>query len=137
MNMNSIGFYPGLYTSEKPKNKKAEGKEMNQEEFQSFKEKRFNDIYAHEKAHQSVGGNLAGGIHIDTDTNGVAYAGHVPIKMPGVNEANPEKSKLDANQVKNAAMAPGDPSPQDYFVAAEAQAIMAKADLAIKNKKEV
>lgn len=134
MSLSIGGINPYLYTSEKPK-KLVDGEEMNEQEFNSFKQERYNDIYAHEQAHKSAGGALAGGIHIDTDSDGIAFAGHVPIKMPGLDEANPEKTKLEANQVKSAAMAPSDPSSQDYIVAAEAQAIYAKADLAIKNKK--
>lgn len=132
MNINAIGPQ-GLYTSVKPI-KKVKGQEMSETEFQGFKEQRYNEIYAHEKAHQATGGSLAGGIHIDKDSDGVAYAGHVPIQMPGVDETAPEISKQKAQIVKNAAMAPVDPSGQDYFVAAEAMAIMNKADLAIKNK---
>lgn len=107
---------------------------MNEQEFEGFKKNRYDEIYQHELAHKNAGGHLAGGINIDKDYNGVAYAGHVPIKIPELNEVNPEKSKTEAKIVKDAAMAPKDPSGQDYFVAAEAQAVMAKADLAMKRK---
>ena len=85
--------------------------------------KNYNEIYAHEKAHQRAGGSLAGAIVIERNEEGIPVGGHVDIKMPSVDPENPQKAIDDANTVIRSAMAPNDPSDQDYAVAAKAQSI--------------
>ena len=87
----------------------------------------YNEIYAHEKAHQRAGGSFAGAIVIDRNEEGIPVGGHVDIKMPSVNPENPQKTIDDANTVIRSAMAPDDPSEQDYAVAAKAQSIKMQA----------
>lgn len=87
----------------------------------------YNEIYAHEKAHQRAGGSFAGAIVIDRNEEGIPVGGHVDIKMPSVNHENPQKTIDDANTVIRSAMAPDDPSEQDYAVAAKAQSIKMQA----------
>lgn len=89
---------------------------------------RYNEIYAHELAHKTAGGSLAGGIVIERDTNGIPIGGHVPIKMPSLNKNNPDKTIQDANTVIRSAMAPSDPSEQDFRVASQARMIKAQAE---------
>ena len=89
---------------------------------------RYNEIYSHELAHQRAGGSLAGGIVIERDANGIPIGGHVPIKMPALDKNNPDKTIKDANTVISSAMAPSDPSSQDYRVASEAADIKSKAE---------
>lgn len=89
---------------------------------------RYNEIYAHELAHQRAGGHLAGGIVIEKDANGIPIGGHVPIRMPSLNKANPEKTIQDADTVIRSAMAPSDPSDQDYKVANQARMIKSQAE---------
>ena len=88
---------------------------------------RYNEIYAHELAHKNAAGSLAGPIVIEKDSNGVPIGGHVSIKMPVLDKNNPEKTIEQANTVIKAAMAPSDPSGQDYKVAAQAERIKAQA----------
>lgn len=88
---------------------------------------RYNEIYAHELAHKNAAGSLAGPIVIEKDSNGVPIGGHVSIKMPVLDKNNPEKTIEQANTVIKAAMAPSDPSGQDYKVAAQAEGIKAQA----------
>ena len=88
----------------------------------------YNEIYAHELAHQRAGGHLAGGIVIEKDANGIPIGGHVPIRMPSLNKANPEKTIQDADTVIRSAMAPSDPSDQDYKVANQARMIKSQAE---------
>ena len=107
---------------------------QDQADFENFKQERYDKIYSHELAHQRAGGHLAGGINIIKDSNGVATSGFVPIKLPGLNKANPEKTIQEAQIAFNAAMAPGDPSSQDYAVAAKAQGIMGQAKVALDKK---
>lgn len=54
-------------------------------------------------------------------------------KMPALNPNNPQKTINDANTVIRAAMAPSDPSSQDYKVASKAESLRMQAQ-AIKNK---
>ncbi len=87
-------------------------------------------VRAHEQAHASVGGALAGApsYTYKTGPNGVRYAvaGEVPIQISAV-PGNPQATISNAEQVRRAALAPADPSPTDRRVAASAQALAAKA----------
>ena len=94
----------------------------------------YNKIYAHELAHKQAGGNLAGSIVIEKNSDGIPFKGHVSIKMPSIDKTHPEKTIKDADTVIKSATAPSDPSEQDYKVAAQAKSIKSKAEN-IKNKK--
>ncbi|HCB10796.1 MAG TPA: hypothetical protein DEO94_01305 [Cyanobacteria bacterium UBA11991] len=95
--------------------------------------KNYNHIYQHEVAHKAAGGQYAGAISIEKDANGIPVSGHVPIQMPVLDKNNPQKTIDHANTVINAAMAPSDPSGQDFKVANSAQQIKMQAK-AVKNK---
>ena len=99
---------------------------------QALIDKNYNEIYAHELAHQRAGGSFAGGIVIERNAEGIPVGGHVAIQMPTLDKKNPQKTIDHANTVIAAAMAPADPSPQDYNVANQASAIKQQA-VAIKN----
>ena len=100
---------------------------------QALINKNYNEIYAHEMAHKSAGGSLAGSIVIERNSDGIPVGGHVDIKMPSLDPNNPQKTINDANTVIKSAMAPSDPSDQDYRVAAQAQSIKMQAQ-AVKDK---
>lgn len=93
-------------------------------------------VRAHEAAHAAVGGSLAGGASYSyvTGPDGVRYAvgGEVPVQFG--QSPDPEVTLRNANQVRAAALAPADPSPQDYRVAAEALQIIqqARQDIALQ-----
>jgi len=111
-----------------PENNAPTTKEKAFQGFEKVKQERYNDIYSHEQAHKSAGGAQAGSIFIETDGNGVAVGGHVPIRMPsGVDKLNPEKSHKEAEVAYQAALAPGDPSSADLAIASSAQSIMGMA----------
>lgn len=93
----------------------------------------YNHIYAHEMAHKTAGGSFAGNITIERNSEGIPVSGHVPIKMPVLNKANPQQTIDHANTVIRAALAPGDPSTQDYKVANQAERIKMQA-IAFKSK---
>ena len=76
---------------------------------------------------------MAGSIVIEKNNDGIPVGGHVDIKMPALNPNNPQKTINDANTVIRAAMAPSDPSGQDYKVASKAESLRMQAQ-AIKNK---
>ena len=89
---------------------------------------RYNEIYAHELAHKNAAGALAGPIVIEKDSNGIPVGGHVSIQMPAVDPNNPQKAIDQADVVIKSAMAPSDPSAQDYNVANEARRIKIHAE---------
>ncbi len=96
--------------------------------------KNYNHIYNHEMSHKVAGGPFAGAITIEKNSEGIPVSGHVPIAMPVLDKNNPQKTIDHANTVIRAALAPSDPSAQDYKVAQNAEKIKMKAQ-AIKDKK--
>lgn len=79
-------------------------------------------VRAHEMAHQAAGGGLTGAASYTyergPDNKMYAVAGEVPISMQ--KGSTPEQTIANARQIQAAAMAPADPSPQDFRVAASA-----------------
>lgn len=108
-------------------------KEQQKAQKNALIKKNYDKIYAHELMHKSAGGSLAGSIVIEKNADGIPVAGHVDIKMPSLNPNNPQKTIDDANTVINSAMAPFDPSEQDYKVASKAKSVKMQA-LAVKDK---
>ncbi|CAM2962788.1 putative metalloprotease CJM1_0395 family protein [Helicobacter burdigaliensis] len=99
------------------------------------------NVKAHEAAHVAAGAGVTRGGASYTYTKGpdgkmYATAGEVPIALEKGD--TPEQTIQNARQVIAAAMAPSDPSPQDYKVAASAaqMEIQARAELAKENAKE-
>lgn len=108
-------------------------KEQQKAQKNALIKKNYDKIYAHELMHKSAGGSLAGSIVIEKNADGIPVAGHVGIKMPTLNPNDPQKTINDANTVIKSAMAPFDPSEQDYKVASKARGIKMQAQ-AIKDK---
>lgn len=86
-------------------------------------------VRQHEAAHQAAGGSHAGGASFTftrgPDGKNYATAGEVPIDVSP--EAEPAATVAKMEQVKAAALAPADPSPQDMRVAAQADAAKLQA----------
>ena len=102
---------------------------------QALIRKNYKEIYAHELAHKQAAGNLAGPIVIERNSEGIPIGGHVSIQMPSIDKNNPKKAIEQADIVIKSAMAPKDPSNQDYKVAAQAKSIKHEAeDIQKKNK---
>ncbi len=80
------------------------------------------EVRAHEQAHSAVGGQYAGSpsFQFARGPDGVNYAvsGEVAISVPSSSD-NPELTIAAAEQVRRAALAPADPSPQDHRIAAD------------------
>ncbi len=108
---------------------------MRNNQLKNLKEEQYQDIYAHEKAHKDAAGDLGGPIVIENNAMGIPVKGHVDIKMPVLNEANPDETIEHADKVIKSAMAPDDPSGQDFKVANRAKSIKAQAE-SEKNKQE-
>lgn len=87
-------------------------------------------VRAHEAAHIAAGsGVVVGGAsftyQIGPDNKQYAIGGEVPIdSSPG---KTPDETILKAQRIRAAALAPADPSPQDYKVAASASVMEARA----------
>lgn len=100
------------------------GVELTMQQVQQVRELQSIDrnVKAHEAAHQAAGGGLAGAASFSytrgPDNQMYATAGEVPIRMQ--KGRTPEETIANARQVVAAVMAPADPSPQDYRVAANA-----------------
>nr|WP_256385453.1 putative metalloprotease CJM1_0395 family protein [Nautilia sp. PV-1] len=87
-------------------------------------------VRAHEMAHQAAGGGFAGAPSYTTvkgpDGKEYAVGGEVPIKI--VKGKTPDETIKNMRQIKAAALAPADPSPQDLKVAQTADLIASKAE---------
>ncbi len=114
-------------TKEKQEDKETQninGVELDAKQIQQLRELQSIDrnVKAHEVAHQAAGGGLAGAASFSytrgPDNQMYAVAGEVPIRMQ--QGRTPEETIANARQIAAAAMAPADPSPQDYKVAANA-----------------
>ena len=95
----------------------------------------YKKILTHEQAHKRAGGAFAGAIVIEKNAQGIPVGGHVSIKMPTLNPKNPQHTIDNANTVINSAMAPSDPSKQDYRVAAQAKTVKNQA-INLQNKQK-
>lgn len=86
-------------------------------------------VVAHEQAHRAAGGRYAGsvGYSYTQGPDGKRYVtgGEVPIDVSP--ERTPEETVRKMRQVAAAALAPAEPSGQDYAVAARASAAEARA----------
>lgn len=105
---------------------------LSEEEQQTVKKLQQQDreVRAHEAAHKSAGGALAGSPSFKTirgpDGRSYAVSGEVKIDTSPVPN-NPEATIRKLEQVKRAALAPSNPSSQDRQVAAEAGAKIQQA----------
>jgi len=90
---------------------------------------RDSEVKAHEAAHQAAGGGMTGAASYtyQQGPDGKMYAigGEVSISMS--TGSTPQETIANARQVAAAAMAAGDPSPQDYSVASSARVMEMKA----------
>lgn len=99
------------------------------------------EVRSHEQAHVAVGGRYAGApqFSLKRGPDGVNYAvgGEVPIDVSVVS-GDPAATIRKMEQVRRAAQAPADPSPQDRAVSSQAtQAILqARAELAQQQARE-
>lgn len=87
------------------------------------------EVRAHEQAHAAVGGQYAGSPSYDFETgpDGQQYAVGGEVSIDIAKEAEPEDTLAKMQQVRAAALAPAEPSPQDFRVASEASRIAGEA----------
>lgn len=95
------------------------------------------EVRAHEQAHAAVGGQYAGSPQYDYQTgpDGKRYAVGGSVSIDVSAESDPEATIQKMQIVRRAAMAPAEPSAQDYKVAAEAtqKETQARAQVSQKN----
>lgn len=98
------------------------------------------EVRAHEQAHQSVGGQHAGGASytFERGPDGQNYAIGGEVSIDTGKAANPEATLDKAETVRRAALAPAEPSNQDRRVAAQAtdMALEARADIQMLQREE-
>lgn len=101
-----------------------------QQEIQKLKN-RDREVKSHEQAHLNAAGGLAlGAAHFSyiTGPDGQRYASGGDVSIDVSEVANdPQATLRKAETIRRAAMAPAQPSAQDYSVAAKAAAMASKA----------
>ena len=117
----------------------ADSLSLSPEAQQQLRELKLRDaeVRAHESAHMAAGGghvNGGAGYTYQKGPDGRQYAigGHVSIDASSV-PGDPEASREKAQQVRRAALAPGEPSGQDRQVAARAAAQGARGGRGVRN----
>lgn len=87
------------------------------------------EVRAHEAAHQAAGGGMTGAASYSyqqgPDGRMYVIGGEVSISIPS--GSSPQESMRNAQQAIAAAMAPADPSGQDFAVASSAMVMLIKA----------
>ena len=115
----------------------AEEQQREQAEIREL-EARDREVRAHEQAHAAVGGQYAGSpqYEFETGPDGQRYAVGGEVSIDISEENTPEETLRKMQQVRAAALAPADPSPQDLRVAAEAgqRANEAQADIIAESR---
>ncbi|MDF1882554.1 hypothetical protein JHD49_01220 [Sulfurimonas sp. SAG-AH-194-C21] len=123
--------------------KSSDPKELSQDEERLVKDlaSRDSEVKAHEAAHQGAAGGLAGAASYTyqqgPDGRMYAIGGEVSISTPS--GSTPEETLKNARSLASAALAAGDPSPQDFSVASSARVMEMKAlqEIAKKAQEEI
>ncbi len=121
---------------------KADRLALDQAQLQQVQQLRQRDreVRAHEMAHLVAAGSYALGgpsfeYQVGPDGQRYAIGGHVNIDTSPV-PGDPEATLRKAETIRRAALAPGDPSPQDRSVAAAAAAMAMKAQIEIQQQRQ-
>ncbi|WP_438865545.1 putative metalloprotease CJM1_0395 family protein [Neptunicella sp.] len=138
---------PGKDNAEDPSAGKqnAEDKQQEQQqrsdkqEIEELKD-RDTEVRNHEQAHAQTGGQYAGAPNFEfkSGPDGQRYAVSGEVSIDISSEATSEETLRKMQQVRAAALAPTEPSPQDLNVASEAskKASEARAEIAAKSAEE-
>lgn len=129
--------------SHRPTRETQEQSGLTDEERQQVEElqQRDREVKAHELAHKSVGGRYVtgGSFTYQTGPDGVRYAIGGEVTIDTSSESTPEQTLRKAELIRRAALAPADPSPQDYRVASQAalMAAEARAEISAEQREEI
>jgi hypothetical protein len=87
------------------------------------------EVKAHEAAHQAAGGGMTGGASYSYEKgpDGRMYAIGGEVSISTKSGSTPQEEIANARQVQAAAMAPANPSSQDFSVASSAKIMEMKA----------
>ncbi|MCH8825242.1 MAG: hypothetical protein IH984_17235 [Planctomycetes bacterium] len=101
-------------------------------------QQRDTEVRAHEQSHRAAGGQYAGAVSLDytrgPDGNNYATEGSVPIDLSAVKD-DPAATIRKMQQIKRAALAPGDPSGADRQIASQAAQIEQQAQAELRETK--
>jgi hypothetical protein len=136
---NSNGETPDNAQQESAGREDAEERQRQQQEAAEQRQvdelkARDREVRAHEQAHAAVGGQYAGSpsYEFETGPDGQQYAVGGEVSIDISKETDPSDTIDKMQKVRAAALAPAEPSPQDFRVASEANrlAVEARAELA-------
>ena len=107
---------------EEAESRQQEQQQQSEERQLDELKKRDLEVRAHEKAHAAIGGQYAGAPQYEfkLGPDGRQYATDGEVSIDISEGSNPEETIRKMQQVKAAALAPAEPSPQDLRVASEA-----------------
>ena len=111
--------------------------DQQKEEVRKLKQ-RDTEVRAHEQSHRAAGGQYAGAVSLDytrgPDGKNYATDGSVPIDLSAVKD-DPAATIRKMQQIKRAALAPGDPSGADRQIASQAAQIEQQAQAELRETK--
>lgn len=117
--------------SQRPTREAQEQSGLTEEELRQVEQlqQRDREVKAHELAHKAVGGRYVtgGSFTYETGPDGRRYAIGGEVTIDTSSGGTPEETLRKAELIRRAAMAPADPSPQDYRVASQAGLVAAEA----------
>ena len=117
--------------TQRPTREPQQTSRLTPEEQQQLSElqQRDREVKAHELAHKAVGGRYVtgGSFTYQTGPNGQRYAIGGEVSIDSSAGSTPQETLRKAELIRRAALAPADPSPQDFRVASEASMMAAQA----------
>ena len=127
-------------SSKRPATESQQASGLTPEEQRQLTELRQRDreVKAHELAHKSVAGRYVtgGSFTYQTGPDGQRYAIGGEVTIDRSSGQSPEQTLRKSELIQRAALAPADPSPQDYQVAASAAAMAAEARTEIRSQQQ-
>ena len=118
-------------TTSRPTPATHEASRLTPEEQRQISElqQRDREVKAHEQAHKSAGGShvTGGSFTYQTGPDGRRYAIGGEVTLDSSPGSTPQETLRKADLIRRAALAPANPSPQDYRVASQANLMAAEA----------
>lgn len=125
----------------RPDERKANGEPLSEQEQKQldYLKKRDQEVRAHEMAHVAVGGDLVkrgASYEYETGPDGKRYAVGGDVIIDTSAGRTPEDTLRRAERIRAAAMAPAEPSTQDYNVARQADQMAMQARLELRAQQQ-